>query len=256
MTRSWTQAGPDFEAEWGGRAWTLRTAGPKPGLWIRGGSIGPLLGLDGLAIVGRTDHDALALGSEPRLTDVGNLRVEVVFSPPGWGAIVTAAWTISGEDSIDLEVEATSSEGRSEGFEVKLASILPEPQGSRRKRWVEPRDAAAAGLSYDGREPGVGDLTTLPPASENLAPRVLPSPWEDGLSYVEMVLPGEVARRVTEAGKISSLGHTTRYGLFGRDLAPGSVLRTRLRGLWLLSSDPQSEALDRANAFRDEEPAS
>lgn len=256
MARSWDQAGPGFEVEWGGRVWALRTAGPIPGLRVCGGSIGPLLGLDGLAAGGRTDRDALSAGWQARRTDAGN-RVEAVHTPPGWsGLTVTVAWVISGEDSIDVEVEAKTTEDGFTGFEVQLASILPEPPGARKKRWVEPRDATSAGLSYDGREPDVGDLTTLPPAAGNLAPRVLPSPWEDGLSYVEMVLPEGVARRVTEAGKISSLGHTTRYGLFGRDLAPGSVVRTRLRGLWLLSSAPQSEALDRAGAFREEGPVS
>jgi len=129
-------------------------------------------------------------------------------------------------------------------------SVLPEKTSPRRRRWVEPRDVRSAGLSYDGREADARGLTTLPPAvEETLAPRVLPAPWTGGRSYVEMVALRDVARRITEGGTISSVGHTTRYGLFGHDLEKGVVLRARLRGLWTESKTPESEALEHLGRF-------
>jgi hypothetical protein len=250
-------AGP-LVVEWGGRNWTLTPLGSRPGLWVHGGTsaIGPLLQLEGISAEGRTDLDAFSSAASQGCSVRGE-RVEATYAPAGWpGLTVRASWQTSGDDGVDLEVVvelAAEAAGPIRGFEVRVASVLPEPPGSRPRRWVEPRDARAAVLSYDGREPDVTDLTTLPPSPDaRLAPRVLPSPWDDGLSYVEMVLPGQVSRRVTESRKVSSLGHTTRYGLFGRDLEPGGVFRARIRGLWLLSSAPQTEALDRAAAFEAE----
>lgn len=252
MARTWQASGHGYDVEWGGRVWTLSVDDPSPGLRVRGGSVGPLLTLEGIASEGRAASEAFS-GTSPIFTNRDE-RIEAVYGPPGRdGLTISAAWVVSAEDAIDLDVEAALGPDAAapiRGLEVKLASVLPEKPGARPKRWVEPRDARAAGLSYDGREPDVRGLTTLPPADDaTLAPRVLPSPWDDGLSYVEIVRPLEVARRITEAGTITSLGHTTRYGLFGTDLTPGSVLRTRVRGLWLLSTSPQREAIDRTEAF-------
>jgi hypothetical protein len=263
MARDWRGRGQAWELEWGGRTWSLDPSGARPGLWVRGAGagasgIGPLLGLDGLAAVGRHDPGVFPGEGPPGLT-VRDGSVEATYQPRGWpGLTVRAAWRPVGSDAVDLEVEAVLADapgaiGVVRGFEVTVASVLPEPAGSKTRRWVEPRDAASAALSYDGREGDARDLTTLPPADAGrLAPRVIPSPWDDGLSYVEMTRPGEAARRVAEARKVRSVGHTTRYGLFGRDLPPGASLRARLRGVWLLSTSPQSEALDRAEAFERE----
>jgi hypothetical protein len=216
-------------------------------LRVRGESIGPLLGLEGVAAVGRWSPDALSgatlAGFERRFD-----RVEATYAPPDWGELaVRAAWSPSGDDGVDLEIQVSPlSVGALKALEVRLASILPEPQASsRRRRWVEPRDARSAALSYDGREADVRGLTTLPPIDETspLAPRVLPGPWGDGWSYIEMVHPDDAARRITEAGKPTSLGHTTRYGLFGHDLERGVVLRGRLRGLWTRSPTAREDAL-------------
>lgn len=253
MARTWQEAAPGYEFEWGGRVWTLALDDPIPGLRVRGGTAGPLLALEGMASEGEPAREGFP-GSASVVFHPGDARVEAVFTVPGRDHLtIRAAWVLSGEDAVDLDVEAVlahEAAGPIRGFEVKLASVLPENPGSRPKRWVEPRDARAAGLSYDGREVDVRGLTTLPPADDATpAPRVLPSPWDDGHSYVEIVRAAGVARRITEAGKITSLGHTTRYGLFGRDLAPGSAVRTRVRGLWILSTAPQREAFDRAEAF-------
>jgi hypothetical protein len=255
MTRSWTGTGPEFRLPWGGREWVLDVAARRPGLQAPEGDVGPLLGLDGVAVVGRSGPDALSgaslAGCEIRLG-----RVEATYALPDWDELtVRAAWSPSGAEGegVDLEIQVgTLSVGRIKRLEIKLASILPEPAptSARRKRWVEPRDARSAMLSYDGREPDVQGLTTLPPLEgDQLAPRVLPSPWPGGGSYVEMVHPHDLARRITETSKISSLGHTTRYGLFGHDLEKGVILRARLRGLWIISKAPERDALDRHEQF-------
>ena len=258
MSRHWKGSGPEFDVEWGGRSWTLKVNDLKPGPRVRGEAIGPLLGLEGVATVGRSSPDALSgatlVGFERRFE-----RVEATYAPRDWGALtIRAAWWPSGDDGVDLEVQMSAlSVDQLKAVEVKLASILPEASGaaaSRLKRWVEPRDARAAALSYDGREEDVRRLTTLPPADETnrLVPRVIPAPWGGGWSYVEMVNPQDAARRITEAGTASSLGHTTRYGLFGHDLEKGVILRARLRGFWTHSQTPQREALDRFEQFLEE----
>ncbi|MBV8229781.1 MAG: hypothetical protein JO329_07345 [Planctomycetaceae bacterium] len=258
MLRRWNGSGPKFDVEWGGRTWVLKVDDPRPGLRPLGDPAGPLLALEGVAAKGRCAADALSgaslVGVERRFE-----RVEATYAPPGWGDLtVRAAWWPSGDDGIDLEVQVSAlSVDQLKALEVRLASILPEPSASSRpKRWVEPRDARSAALSYDGREPDVSRLTTLPPADESnpLVPRVIPGPWGNGWSYIEMVHPHDAARRITEAGTASSLGHTTRYGLFGHDLERGVILRARLRGLWTRSRTPQDEALDRFEHFLDEPP--
>jgi hypothetical protein len=216
-----------------------------------------LLALDGVAAIGRWSADALSgatlVGFERRFE-----RIEATYAPPGWGHLtVRAAWSPSERDGVDLEIQINAlSVGALKAVEVMLLSVLPEPtpSSSRPKRWVEPRDTRSAGLSYDGRETDVLGLTTLPPAeaSAPLLPRVLPGPWGDGRSYIEMVLPHDASRRITEAGKVSSLGHTTRYGLFGHDLEKGVVLRARLRGIWTTSLTAREDALNLYEDFQRE----
>jgi hypothetical protein len=256
MTRSWDGTGPEFTLEWGGRPWTLKVDRPRPGLHIQGEAIGPLLGLEGIAAIGHYANDAFSgstlVGFERRLH-----RIEATYAPPDWGDLtIRAAWGPWGDEGIDLEVQVSAlSVDLLKALEVKLASVLPEPAASGRpKRWVEPRDARSASLSYDGREGDIRGLTTLPPAEESspLAPRVIPGPWDDGWSYIEMVHPHDASRRITEAGKPTSLGHTTRYGLFGHDLERGVVLRARLRGIWTNSSRARGEALEHYEGFLNE----
>jgi hypothetical protein len=255
MSRSWNGSGPEFDLEWGGRIWTLRVDDQRPGLRIRGEEgVGPLLGLDGVAAVGRWAPNALSganlVGFERRFA-----RVEATYAPLGWGALtVRVAWSPTGEDGVDLEVQVSAlAVDPLKAVEVQVLSTLPEAAGARKKRWVEPRDARSAGLSYDGREPDLQGLTTLPlPGETMLVPRVLPAPWPGGGSYVEMAHPQDAARRITESSKFSSLGHTTRYGLFGYDLEKGVVLRARLRGLWVHSDAPEREALARFQHFLQE----
>ncbi|MEJ7637265.1 MAG: hypothetical protein WKF75_04555 [Singulisphaera sp.] len=67
-----------------------------------------------------------------------------------------------------------------------------------------------------------------------------------------MVALRDVARRITEGGTISRVGHTTRYGLLGHDLEKGVVLRARLRGLWTDSKTPEREALEHLGRFLQE----
>ena len=215
---------------------------------------GPLLALEGVAEVGRWAPNALSgatlTGYERRFE-----RVEATYAPLGWGGLtVRAAWEPSGHDGVDLEIQMSAlSVDRLKAVEVKLMSVLPERTTARRRRWVEPRDVHSAGLSYDGRDADAWGLTTLPPAvEETLAPRVLPSPWAGGRTYVEMVALRDVSRRLTEGGTISRVGHTTRYGLFGHDLEKGVVLRARLRGLWTDSKAPEREALEHLGRFLQE----
>jgi hypothetical protein len=259
MMHEWEGAGPEFTLAWGGRTWSLDVAGVRPGLRIVDGEAGPLLGLEGIAAVGRWEPDALSgaslTGFERRFE-----RVEATYVPPGWdGLTVRAAWgpSVVVDDAVDLEVQVSAlSVDRLKGVEVKLASVLPEPEGKgQRKRWVEPRDARSAALTYDGREPDLRALTTLPLLEgEMLAPRVLTAPWPGGGTYVEIVHPHDAARRITETSKISRLGNTTRYGLFGHDLEKGVVLRARLRAYWTDSSDAEQEALARYERFLREPP--
>lgn len=258
MARSWLGSGPEFELTWGGRPWVLKVDDTRPGLWVRDDLAGPVLALEGLATPGRWERDVLsvaALASVERHFD----RVEATYTPAGWGDLtVRAAWSPHGEDGVDLEVQVSArSVDELRTLEVKLASVLPEPASSSRKRlWVEPRDARAAALSYDGREPDLGALTTLPPTGEwnPLAPRVLTGPWAEGWSYIEMVHPHDVARRITESGKPTSPGNTTRYGVFGHDLERGVVLRARLRGVWTRSATARDDALVLFDQFQAEPP--
>lgn len=256
--RNWALDGSDLVLDWGGRAWRLATLDGTPGLWVAGGgrSVGPLLGLAGFAKAGRSLTGVFASADET--SRAGDARVGLTYRV---GELtVRAGWKVEGDDAVDLEVEvslAGDAPGPLDGFELLTTSILPEPGGSRTRRWVEPRDAHSAGLSYDGRDADLSDLTTLPvPTSDfvPLAPRVVPGPWEDGFWYVELARPGEVARRVSESRKVSSVGHTTWYGLFGRTLMPGASVSARLRGLWLLSTAPQRDALELAERFAREAP--
>ncbi len=259
MSTRWSGSGPEFDLQWGGRAWRLKVDDARPGLrtWDEdlAETIGPLLALEGVAEVGRWEPDALSgatlVGFERRFE-----RIEATYAPQAWGGLtVRAAWEPSAHGGgVDLEIQMSAvSVDQLKAVEVKIMSVLPERPTTRRRRWVEPRDVRSAGVSYDGRDGDARDLTTLPPTlNHTLAPRVMPAPWAGGRSYVEMVPLGDVARRITEGGTISSVGHTTRYGLFGHDLEKGVVIRARLRGLWTDSNAPEREALEHLGRFLQE----
>ncbi|MDR3633657.1 MAG: hypothetical protein P4L84_07455 [Isosphaeraceae bacterium] len=245
MLRAWQARGTDYELEWGGRTWTLAVDTPSPGLRTAEAGWGPVLGLEGVAAIGRWAPHALSgatlVGCERHFE-----RIEATFAPLGWGGLtVRAAWGPAADEGVDLEVQVSAiSVDELKALEVVVASRVPEPPGSkpnpRWKHWVEPRDARSASLTYDGREPDLRDWTTLPIAlDEPLAPRVLSVAPQ---SYVELVHPHDVARRIVATSRLSQLGHTTRYGLFGHDLEKGVVLRARLRGHWTSAESPQEEA--------------
>lgn len=224
MTRRWIGHGTEFVLDWGGRPWTLKLDDPRPGLRAEGR--GPLLGLEGVAEVGRWDPDAL---SKDTLTAVEHRfdRIEATYSPPAWGALtVRASWFPVEDDGVELEIQLSAqSVDELRAVEVRvlstLAEVPPEPGGGK----VYPRDVRSAALTYDGRDPfpeGRG-MTTWPPGP--FGPDFITS-WSyfEG-SYVELVYPGDVSRRIQQT-------ETLRYGLFGHDLEKGVVLRGRLRGHW------------------------
>jgi len=263
--RQWEGRGPEFSLNWGGRAWTLNLGGPDPGLRpIGDDSSTKLLCLDGLAQVGRSDpnpfNSTTLVGFEHHRT-----RIEAVFAPPGWGGLlVRAAWSPTTErEGVDLEVQVgATSVGELKGVEVGVCGDCREcigKQESALASWVEPRDAASAALSYDGRESlhVLRALSTLPlPASSpsSLAPWIYALPGPDPETfYIEMVQPNDVARRIIGgpigAGPSSRSALSMRYALFGHDLEKGFILRARLRGLWIRSNSPESDAFSLLEEF-------
>jgi hypothetical protein len=240
----------------------------NPGLRpIGDGSSTKLLCLDGLAQVGRSDPNAFnpatLTGFEHHRT-----RIEAVFAPPGWGgSTVRAAWSpTSGSDGVDLEVQiGATSVGQLKGIEVGIRGDCPESLGEQPpalKNWVQPRDAASAAFSYDGRESlhVLRALTTLPLPSSSpfrLSPWIYAPPGADpDTFYVEMVQPNDVARRII--GRPIGEGVSTpstvcpRYALFGYDLEKGVILRARLRGLWIRSKSPEYDASSLLEEFLSE----
>jgi hypothetical protein len=233
---------------WGGRPWTLELDHARPGLRRPGHEDGALLALEGVAAVGRSDLEALSGRSLVRVEPVHS-RLEATFAPDDWGGLkVRASWSPSTENQgIDLEIQASaSSVGELRAIEVYVTSRWFFPPSSAvpaEETWVKPRDAHAAVLSYDGREPAseLKRLTTLPVRGDG-EPLVdclkMPVAWPDvGDEYLEMIHAHDVARRVNRRELISSAppryGASTRYGLFGHDLEKGVIIRGRLRGLWM-----------------------
>ncbi len=256
VTRDWSGAGSSFELEWGGRTWILDLSSRNPGLRDRDGGIGPLLALTGLAEVHRWEPEALSgdslVGVERR-----HGRVEATYAPVDWNDLfVRAAWSPWGESGVNLEVQVhTLSVGQLRSVEVMIRSCRGVPRGGDRSSpilRVEPRDARAAALSYDGREPDLGGLSTNPVHERDRAPRP-PNPGLESsgldLRYVELVHPQDVTRTIREEG-----AEACRYGLFGYDLEKGIVLRARLRGLWLPAESADAEAAAHFGRFLLEPP--
>jgi hypothetical protein len=256
MARAWVGPGPEYQLAWGGRTWTLQLDGPCPGLRARDQGLGPLLALGGVAAVGRWDREALSgaslIGQECRFG-----RVEARYAPNGWSELfVRAAWRPWGAEGVDLEVQVhTLSVGQLKALEVTLFSQLVAPGAHETQRWVEPRDARSAALSYDGREPDLRGLTTLPPRAGSFQePRIIADPIDPAWLYIEMVHPHDLARRIRQGGRTMALARSTRYGLFGHDLEKGVVLRARARGLWLPASDGKRLAHEQFAQFLGEPP--
>lgn len=248
MDRCWSAVDGSYRLDWGGRAWTLRVDGPRPGLVVEGSDL-VILGLDGLAESGRRSDRALA-GSTLAYVERRHGRMEATYAPLGWGGLrVRAAWGPMGESGVELEVQVTArSVGRLHGLEVAVLSEWRPGVGG--PRWSLPRDARSAGLAYDGREATVADLTTLPPDS---APGPTLGDGPDGRFYSQHVGPGD-ASRVVRDGATRHVGPRSRTHLFGHDLERGVVLRARVRGHWLGGGRPQADADALDAAFRAEPP--
>jgi hypothetical protein len=256
MLRTWRVRESEFLLEWGGLTWALAVDAPTPGLRANGQpgdrSLGPVLALAGVAASGRRSTHALS-GATLVRCEQRFARIEATYAPLGWGGLtVRAAWSPAQDEGVDLEVQISAlSVDELKALEVRVSSVLPENAtarpAARTKHWVEPRDAAAAALTYDGREPDLRDWTTLPIAGdEPLAPRVLPVGSQ---AYIEIVHLEDVARRIVPTSRPSQLGHITHYGLFGYDLEKGVLLRARLRAHWTAADKPQDEARRLSSRF-------
>lgn len=247
MARSWSVVEGGYRLDdWGGRRWTLRVDGPRPGLVAEGSDLA-ILALDGLAESGRRSSRALA-GSTLLRVERRHGRVEATYAPLGWGGLrVRAAWGLVGEAGVELEVQVTArSVGRLRGLEVVVLSEWRDGGGP---RWVQPRDARSAGLGYDGRESTVADLTTYPPGDLGSTLGGGPEGW----FYAQHVGAGDASRVIRE-GPTPHVGPRSRTHLFGHDLERGVVLRGRVRGHWLSGNRPRAEALELDAAFRAEPP--
>jgi hypothetical protein len=260
----WEGNGPCFHLWWGYRAWELKLDEAEPGLrWESHGSRASLFSLSQLRAAGRFSRSAFTsanlLGFE-----LHRNRVVAAFAPPNWGDLtVRVAWGVATDNAVDLEVQASAtSVAELFGLEVEVSSNWIELGGASADAltWtVEPRDACAAALSYDGREAAsvLHGLTTLPfrePVGASLRPRVwtVSSRNDPDLYYAEMVHPSDVARRViiAPAGQSASRhSYSTRYGLFGHDLEKGVVLRARLRACWIQSKSPEDDVRRRYDEF-------
>ncbi len=263
--RDWNGEGPEFVIEWGGRRWSLKVDLTNPGLrGAEGGFGATLLSLTGLAEAGRSQAGLFTAETLVGY-ELHRNRVMVTFAPPGWGGVnVRAAWGgHAATGAIDLEIQVTaSSVGQLQNLEVYVDSRFgtwPEDNAPVCSQQVEPRDLRSAALSYDGREAEwvVQSLTTLPvPGLKRppLAPRVVAAPMaETAGSYLELVRPDDVARRITCLASSRPENHErilgTRYALFGHDLEKGVVLRARLRGLWTDGQPTDTVALSLQHSF-------
>ncbi len=264
----WHGDGPVLTSDLAGRTWRLPVDDPHPGLiWSDGRYRARILALDHVAAAGRREPSAFARPSLVSWARHGT-RLEATFVPPAWpGLNVRAAWSPTADRAgFDLEVQVwITSTAVLRRLEIAVSSLWWRGTDNPTDRWayqVEPRDAHAAALSYDGREPAelLQSLTTLPVPSTSphrLAPRSWPvaSP-SPGSIYIEMVQPDDCARRLI--GELQEAGADgtswTGYALFGHDLEKGVVLRGRIRGCWIASAQPEEEAARRYDAFLNEPP--
>lgn len=271
MDTPWQGGGSEFSITIAGRSWTLKLDGPRPGLAATDGRFHvAVLGLRHVSTTARR-HEEVFDGSSLESCEAHRNRVQATYAPRGLsGLIVRATWEPSpSRDGFDLEVQVSALGRRIfRRLEVAVESRWTASAGRDVPEMayrVEPRDAASAALSYDGRDdPGVLQrLTTLPvtPAAPFiLPPRIRRAPEGETVpSYVEMVAANEPARRIAIEPADPSADepglHWTRYGLFGHDLEKGVVLRGRIRGIWVDPSAGDEEVRRRHEAFLQEPPA-
>jgi hypothetical protein len=223
-----------------------------------------LLSLHGLKAPGRFE-DRVFTGTTLVGVDRYRSRIQATYAPGDWGGLtVRAAWSPSCNGAgVDLEVQASaSSVGLLHDIEVMVESRWERSaaRAAETRRLVLPRDARAAALSYDGREPA-GDLRSLVTLALSDSPRfhaVSPPGPADRLSYLEMVAPNDVARLVHtrlnlgQSPSAETIGLT--YGLFGHEFEKGVVFRARLRGCWVRSETTPEEANELYRQFLDEPP--
>jgi hypothetical protein len=264
----WTGSGPVFAREWGGRSWSLNLADRDPGLRISGDDCctAKVLALDGLARTGGWRPDAFdpsALVSY----ECHQGRVQAIYAPPDWGGLVVrASWgPATRVDAIDLEVQiGADSVDELRAVEVGVLTDIvndSNPEPPNRMIWVEPRDAASAALSYDGREAAevLRDLWTrpvLPSAAFRFLPGMVYQPRGfHEMTYVELARPADVARKsviwpMTDwpRGGENWGRFSERHALFGHDLEKGVIVRARLRACWF----PGESTLSDCSALLDE----
>lgn len=256
---NWRRAAEEFTIDWGGRAWTLDPSDGRIGLRPTDGVKDRLLVLSGLAATGRGEAGSFR-NDDLIGVELLHSRVLATYAPRGWhGLTVRAAWgpSLHG-DGLDLEIQAsTSTVGELRRLEISVESTLARASDGTTTT-AEPRDRIAALLSYDGREPAAvlqRLITTPVPASEAHPFGPLATSGGDSISYLEMVHPHDVSRRLIETLGDGSTIAAMRYALFGCDLEKGVVLRGRLRGVWLAESPTDRSAIiDQHRRFLHEPP--
>jgi hypothetical protein len=244
----WEESGGSYILSWGGRPWTLKVDEPEPGLRSKVDSgLASVLCLHGLAAAGRLESQVFTPATLIHVERYRS-RVQATFAPQGWdGLTVRSAWSPScGGAGVDLEVQASAtSVGLLRDVEVMVQSQW-ELAGGREPtavmgRWVVPRDARSASLSYDGREAAADlrSLTTLPIREGSRTGIFRPPGVAEGAYYVEMVQPNDVARQIRMEPSQPELPLLEflilRYGLFGHDFEKGVVFRARMRACWVTS---------------------
>jgi hypothetical protein len=264
---SWEESGGSFVLDWGGRHWTLNIIEPEPGLRSKVDvGFASVLSLHGIAAAGRFESHVFTPGTLIKMERYRSC-VQATFAPSGWGGLtVRAAWSPScGGAGIDLEVQASAtSVGLLRDVEVIVQSqweraCACEPS-TVMSRWITPRDARSAALSYDGREAAADlrRLTTLPIREGSRTGIFTPPAVARGAYYVEMVQPNDIARQIRmepsepELSDLESL--ILRYALFGHDFEKGVVFRARMRACWVTSDTYARGAQSLYQEFLNEPP--
>jgi hypothetical protein len=180
-------------------------------------------------MVGRCDLAALGPDSLVRLEVVRN-HARATFTPPGWGGLqVRASWTPTEDaEGIELEIQATASSlNELKRLEVYVGSTLAATgRPDMAITEVESRDAKAAGLTYDGREP------------MELLQGLLTHPYDHDES--------------SSNGEGPLFIRSVRHGFFGLDLEKGVVLRGRIQGHWFPVSTVEDCAIAAMEQFLSE----
>jgi hypothetical protein len=264
---SWEESGGIYTRSWGGRPWTLKVDEPEPGLRSKVDvGFASVLSLHGIAAAGRFESQVFTPGALIKVERYRS-RVQATFVPSGWGGLtVRAAWSPTcGGAGIDLEVQASAtSVGLLRDVEVMVQSRW-ERAGARdpstaMSRWITPRDARSATLSYDGREAAADlrRLTTLPIREGSRTGIFTPPGVAQSAYYIEMVQPNDVARQIRvepsepELSDLKSL--ILRYALFGHDIEKGVVFRARMRACWVTSDKYARGAQSLYQEFLNEPP--